>query len=119
MKFICKKCGETVEITESIVSTSKEMDVQQLCFHCNYWTDIIRRDNNEDKDVFVIANGKHYIIDNENSNDYFRGFGGAKFTIKFFDGRMVKTSNLWYQGEIPERFRDELPDNATLIQGWE
>lgn len=118
MKFICKKCGETIDTTESISSASKEMDVKQLCFHCNYWADIIAGDSNEYINTFVVANGRHYVIGDENNNDYFRGFGGSKFTIKFFDGRIVKTSNLWYQGEIPERFRDELPDNATIDNGW-
>ena len=51
----------------------------------------------------------------EDSDGPFRGFGGAEHFFKFFDGRIVRTTNLWHQGDIPARFRLLLPDNATLI----
>lgn len=114
--YSCIKCGAHVDANR--YRCSEEMTQRCLCFDCNFWTEHVQRDHNEDKDVFVIANGIHYIID-ESPNPYFKGFGGAKFTILFNDGRVVKTDNLWVQGDIPELFRDELPDNAVLIDGWE
>jgi len=44
-----------------------------------------------------------------------RGFGGAEFKIKFKDGRTVVTQNLWSVGDIPEEYRNALPDNAKFI----
>lgn len=114
--YRCIKCGAPVDANR--YRCSEEMTQRCLCFNCNFWAEHIQRDHNEDKDVFVVANGNHYIID-ESPNPYFKGFGGAKYTIRFNDGRVVKTDNLWFQGDIPELFRDELPDNAILIDGWE
>jgi len=51
----------------------------------------------------------------ENHSEPFKGFGGRDFSIKFYDGRDIKTSNLWYQGEIPERFKEFLSDNAEFV----
>ena len=112
-KYNCCKCGNSVDSSKYV--NYREMESRHLCLHCNFWQNHV--DN--DATVIVIANGEHYIIGDENSTDYFRGFGGAKVTIKFNDGRVVKSSNLWYQGDIPERFRNEMPDNAEIVWGWE
>jgi len=60
----------------------------------------------------VIINGRCYHIGDEDSKSYFRGFGGALFIIEFFDGRVVRTTNLWENGVIPPRYR--VPDNARF-----
>lgn len=46
---------------------------------------------------------------------YMRGHGGGWYGIRFFDGREVESTNLWEQGEIPEEYKDELPDNAVFV----
>jgi hypothetical protein len=43
-----------------------------------------------------------------------RGHGGRKFVIVFTDGRRVVTTNLWYGGTVPPKFRDRLPDSAVF-----
>ena len=64
----------------------------------------------------VIADGHCYKI----GADYPRmpasckGFGGRKWHVRFFDGRTVVTDNLWHNGTVPDAFRAQLPDNATL-----
>ena len=41
------------------------------------------------------------------------GHGGKIFKIEMFDGRIIETNNLWYNGEIPvER---AVKDNARFI----
>lgn len=62
--------------------------------------------------------GKHYAIWPETDTGA-RGFGGRQFTIQFSDGRVVRTTNLWHQGEIPEQFRAFLPDNARFVRDEE
>lgn len=118
-KYNCCKCGEVVDTSKYWEEVASEMRERQLCHFCNFWKNHIENDATVNKDVFVIADGKHYIIGDENSTDYFRGLGGAKVTIKFKDGRVVKSSNLWCQGNIPERFRNEMPDNAEIVWNWE
>jgi hypothetical protein len=44
------------------------------------------------------------------------GFGGARFKIRFHDGRRVETRNLWSYGEIPGEYREALPDNAVFAK---
>jgi hypothetical protein len=63
----------------------------------------------------VRVNGVHYYICDEASISTFRGFAGRKFTVKFNDGRVVTTTNMWHQGDIPAALREQLPDNAAFI----
>ena len=42
------------------------------------------------------------------------GMSGARFTIRFTDGRTVETNDLWHSGVIPDRFRDLFPVNAHV-----
>jgi len=83
------------------------------CFSCSFWLKKINL-SAEDKVRRVIVNGQHYRLGHVHSGP-FRGFGGRKFTVLFHDGRMVETSNLWCQGEIPERFKEWFPDNAVFV----
>lgn len=59
--------------------------------------------------------GKHYRAGKQtNAPSYCKGFGGSKFVIEFFDGRVIETDNLWHQGTIPPVWRAKLPDNARF-----
>lgn len=61
----------------------------------------------------VVIGGVHYRLGkNGNTRHQFNGFGGRRFDIEFFDGRIVTTYDLWYQGQIPPKFRKQLSDNA-------
>ncbi len=67
--------------------------------------------------TYAIIDGTHYVIGDEDSKEtYFRGFGGAKFHIKFNDGTEITTTNLWYQGVPSEHFKDKFPNNAEFIR---
>lgn len=101
----CKCCG-------------KETPSGDKCFTCEFWEDMLKRDQAEDSHLHFVAEGAHYCIGDEDSTSYFRGFDGAKVTITFNDGTVVKSSNLWYQGEIPENFRDKFPDTAKIEWKW-
>jgi hypothetical protein len=113
--YTCKECTKLVEEKKLPYSEAlnKELIFKQLCFSCNFWC--IRCLGVESlKSVRV--NGLHYWIGNTCGGDKkFRGFGGRRFVIRFMGGREVTTTNLWHQGEIPEHFRERLPDNATFL----
>lgn len=105
----CEVCGKEIErssYSDSVLCSSE-------CFHDHYW---MQRVNRQDVPTQVVVNGCVYQIGDENSSSSFRGFDGRKFEIEFFDGRRVVTTNLWYNGEIPEKFRELLPDNAKFIR---
>ena len=105
---ICELCGN--EFTRICEPKSY---VENTCFTCSFW---LRKINlpEEDEARRVIVDGQHYRLGLNNSGP-FRGFGGRKFTILFHDGRIVETSNLFHQGEIPIRFRGKLSNNAIFI----
>lgn len=103
--IICNKEIEKSKYSNKILCSSE-------CFTVNFWNHYVLRAN--DKDVARIG-GLHYVICPGVTDSFgFKGFGGAKFVIRFNDGRKVTTRNLWHQGTIPDEFRDRLPDNAVF-----
>ena len=106
--MICEICGK--EIEKSYYSCGNICS--DKCFNKYYWGIHIKNKNDKRS---VRCNGTHYVIGDENSKSCFRGFDGRRFKICFFDGRVVETTNLWCQGDIPEEFRKELKDNAVII----
>jgi len=106
---ICEFCGyEFSRICEP------ESYIENLCFDCSFWTKKINI-SEADEAKRVIIDGQHYRLGSAHSVP-FRGFGGRKFTVLFHDDRIIETSCLWHQGEIPEEFRERLPDNAVFVQ---
>lgn len=104
----CEICGGEIEQSQysnAVLCSSK-------CFHKYFWKEVIA-----EKDNYIIVNGKCYYdggnVDNPNQH-MFLGFSGRRFWIHFFDRRTITTNNLWYQGEIPDEFRSELPNTAEF-----
>ena len=90
----------------------------KLCHTCNFWREHFEEDLfKRPKYSWCISNGVHYVIGPENDNTMFRGFGGAHVTIKFFDGTVRETTNLWCQGDITKPWDEVMKDNATLKFG--
>lgn len=109
----CVKCGVTGYTTNYFEPTKSRMIENSLCFECDHWTGLIIGKDNKDR---VRVDGSHYMIGPENNHpSHCKGFGGAKWKIRFKDGREAETTNLWHQGQIPDIFKDELPDNAEFI----
>lgn len=100
----CEVCGKEIEKSKyySCCVCSTE------CFTKAYWLDRIKHKNSKTQ---VVINGIVYQIEREDAVGM-RGFDGSKYTIEFFDGRKVTTTNLWANGRIPDEFRNKLPDNA-------
>jgi len=62
----------------------------------------------------VVIDGEHYMLGDNTAG--MKGFGGRRFDIEFFDGRRVTTTDLWFQGVIPPKWRERFPDNARFVQ---
>jgi hypothetical protein len=106
--YTCRCCGKTY-----IKNLDRDVYLGANCFDCSFW--LRKIDYTEDlADRRVVIDGNHYMI-SEVKSTYPRGFNGELFIIQFFDGRIIKTNNLWSQGSIPERFRKMLPDNAIFL----
>jgi hypothetical protein len=110
--YICEFCGSEYSRT-----CEDDAYIGKNCFDCSFWIKKINLPE-EDEARRVIVDSQHYRLGVNNSGP-FRGFGGRKFTVLFNDGRVVETRCLWHQGEISERFRGMLPDNAVFVQAEE
>lgn len=113
-KVHCSECNEWKELSLNDLDAVKLIALQ-LCFDCEFWHKFFRM---KDNPRAVRINGKHYWIGREDdaAPADWRGMGGGKVIIEFNDGRKVESTNLWFQGEIPERWLGRLPDNAQFIK---
>lgn len=108
----CKKCGEQDFKTTYLEPIKTEMINQSLCFDCHFWTQ--RVDNKNSPTQATIKGAVYQIARETGVKGEWKGFGGRKFRIRFFDGRVLETTNLWHNGKVPPHFRDELQDNAEF-----
>jgi hypothetical protein len=113
--YNCVICGAPEQAHYSN-EMREEMTSRKLCFMCNFWQEKIQWRKENRPDCFVIE-GNHYKVNPDAPNDSFQGFGGSKFVIQPLDGReAIITRNLWHQGDVPERFKEALPDNAIFVR---
>ena len=77
------------------------------CFTCEFWGGVAA-----DR-ATVVVDGAAYSIGPE--NEQFKGFGGRAFRVKYRNGKVRETSNLWYRGEVPPSHRAVLKDNAKFL----
>lgn len=105
--FSCKRCGTLVDCMEynPMSSTTKEMENKRLCFHCAFWQG--KADNPSPNQHIV--NGKCYLF-----HPHVKGRGETLYAIRN-DGTVACSSNVCFQGDIPEDFRPELPDTSKFI----
>lgn len=85
------------------------------CHRKKIWLDII-----EEREKHVVIDGECYYLERNNLNGCdragFKGFGGRRFRIKFNNGEIIETTNLWHNGVIPDEFRNVLKDEAVFIE---
>lgn len=115
LPLVCRECGAR-DYSTSYMQTSKikqEMDASGVCFDCGFWLVAIKTPPD------TVINGRTYSIGNVTKppNSPHAGMAGRRFDIEYFDGRTVTTHDLWSGSEIPERYRDRLPDNARFLHG--
>jgi DNA-directed RNA polymerase subunit RPC12/RpoP len=106
--YICPSCGKSY-----VRRHTQDSYIGNNCFDCSFW---LGKADYPDymKNHQVIINGEHFMAYAE-TDGIVRGFGGRRFKIQFFDGRIVETNNLWGQGPIPDQFRSRLQDNAVFL----
>lgn len=116
----CGECGEWSEFCFHHTTTRRLWE-QQVCFNCDFWLEKVRWVTDPPAKYagrVARVNGRHWVVGARATGDKSHmGCGGREVTVRFDDGRVVSTNNLWGQGDIPEGFRARLPDNATLEWG--
>lgn len=116
----CGECGKWIEYG-STAGFEFERRPLPFCWHCKFWLDRItptsRSRVGRAAVEALITEGGYYSIGTAKTPSSHNGHGGHWFTVTFNDGRIVETCDLWFGGEIPERFRDRLSINACLRSG--
>lgn len=111
----CHIC-RTVEFGTWCEPMRTEVIIQKICRTCHFWMGIIE----EYKSGHTFVCGGHARSDGGdkpgNSNTRWLGHAGHRWYFRMADGKEFTTNNLWYRGEVPERWRDQLSDNATQLK---
>ena len=109
----CEICGKEIEKSSyhnAIVCSSE-------CYHEHFWLEIAK-EIKEDPKARVVVDGSCYYSKREmpiDNNKYtFHGFDGRIFKIRYNEGETVTTKNLWHNGEIPDNWKDKIPNNAIF-----
>jgi hypothetical protein len=90
----------------------QKMAEKSLCFPCAFWMDKIE---NPPQHSAVIG-GSYYIFDSLHVAPLSaRKFDRGMFFIMFNDMSFLVCAHVWISGIVPERFREQLPDNAQFI----
>jgi hypothetical protein len=115
--YICRECGQSGDAYGFDPAMREDLIRWQLCFLCGLWAEKHAWAQNGDLtprgEPVVRINGNHYIFSGEGETGNFRGHGGREMTALMHDGRVLTSRNVWHQGDIPERWRERLPDNAV------
>lgn len=116
MAHYCKICGQYEENTDWNDEYTKMLDEQQLCFTCNHWRQQHEWDKERGEHNWAVVEGHHYVLEEAAPEESpFKGFGGHKVIVKFFDGTVKECSNLWHQGEIHNPYwKNLMPNNAEI-----
>lgn len=112
VRVACPGCGSLDSGTFYSGAESKRMRETGECFTCAFWE--LKALAGEP----LVIDGRVYGVGPEpvpGARQGFLGMGGRRFDVEMFDGRKFTTHNLWSGGEIPERFRDRLPNTARFL----
>lgn len=109
----CAKCGKMYD-TKYIEPTKSEMLAANHCFYCNFWSAHAKQKNHPQ---VARVRGTHYWVNKSKPVGYqgSMGHGGRKFKVRWNDGREMESNDVWCQGDIPDVWREELPDNAEFL----
>jgi len=112
LKDPCKKCGGLISARNY---DSKKVIEKNICSHCNFWDEKIIKSKTDKK--VIICNGTYYTIGPEtNDRNKFRGHCGRLFVFKRLDtDEIIKSTNVWCGGNIPDHYLEDLKDNAILL----
>lgn len=114
----CQECDKFIEYGR-FIGMERERAPLAHCWDCKFWLPRIA----------ALHDGKHFVAEGSDGKPYWyslgskktpsshNGFAGRWHTVTFTDGRVVETCDLWFGGDVPERFQDRLPVTAELRGG--
>lgn len=121
VKPMCPKCGTSDVLILNPKEYSK-CDIRSImeetgyCFYCAFWENLYQK--NKDNPNWVIIGGYSWILSDIREQDKcspLLGLGGVRLIAKKDDGTILDGRDWWGQGEVPQHFKDYMPDNAEWI----
>lgn len=124
---VCRKVNGTRGLAESHAARLLSAGI---CSTCDHWIELWQ---SRDNDNVARINGEHYMFGNHVQDARITqdttlemladtlpkngtlGMGGQATIIRFNDGRVVITNDLWHQGTIPTQFENVLTNNAEMV----
>ena len=111
--YTCVLCGEEETLR---YSNDAAMRAARHCFTCNFW---MERAAHPHPNAVITPDFEHFQAEQwgirQARYKSTLGFGGRRWKVVWLDGREDTTNNLWYQGSIPERFRDRFAVNVKSL----
>ena len=109
----CSLCGKKIlDYGYRNGETYNSMSKSELCYECAFWLNLI--DNPVDGQEVIL--GKCYRVHEGGRKRFFKTYGSKRVLyILKKDGTAMKTNDVWPLGDVPERFKDKLPDTAYWI----
>lgn len=108
----CTICGDRHR-SRCFQAITRRLVAESHCHTCDYWLQQIATE----PDRRLVINGTHYRLGDRTGPASCKGFGGRVHRIRYLDGgRTITTDDLWFQGEIPAPFREQLPDTAEFVR---
>jgi len=113
--YNCELCGQQ-DCLDNYLDNCDYLPImakRHVCFHCAFW---IHKIENPPPNRMIIG-GCHYTVHPfmKRPNNVIKGFSGREFYIRKMNGQLIKSNNVWCQGNIPEQFRPQLPDDAHFL----
>ena len=109
----CIICGKKLDATRKYYGLCSDE-----CFHKDFWNHHVQ---GVDDTASTRIKGVHYRVGKEfDGPSHAKGFSGRHFRIHYtkgpLAGQTIDTTNLWYQGPIPQDFQEALFDNAEFVE---
>lgn len=109
----CLHCGSPIDLENYNLKLPlpQIMQCKQLCFSCAYWIEKVNRPD----PYRQIINGEYYVFFPNDMKIDLAGHNKQTFYIMLNNGNVIRSRNVWHQGEIPLHLRELLPDTARFI----
>lgn len=109
-KFLhCSQCNREIALP-----TPPAIRTTALCIRCTVWKNLAGWSAANPEEVSLTSlrfGGSHYACITDVAMD------GELVTIQLPMGRTIVTPSLRYQGPVPPKYAQDLPDNCVLIKG--
>jgi hypothetical protein len=121
-KKVCLKCGseENVDPTEYMNCPIRDiMEKNDWCYYCSFWQNLYNE--NKDNPRWIRVDGSSWILGEEVKKvgtGWGLGCGGRRLYFEKTEGNkkiLLTSNNCWHQGDIPDVFKDIMPDNARQL----